>query len=119
MAVNQQSAGSEAVLSGEEARLKVIEIVRDGLEEHFKGRLTFPILAASIDEMDGSQYVYITIVIDGKVEQMIEDKKWAVHFFPELWSKLVDAGVEAFPLPEVIAKAEWDELDARERLVET
>ena len=39
MTVNLRSAGSDALLSGEEARRKVIEIVRNGLEEHFKGQL--------------------------------------------------------------------------------
>ena len=119
MAVSQRSAGSDAVLSGEEARRKVIEIVQNGLQEHFKGRLTFPVLAAALDEIDGRQYVYITIVVNGKVEQMIDDMKWAVRWFPNLRSRLLEAGVEAFPLPEVIEKAEWDELDARDRSVQT
>ena len=119
MAVNQRSAGSDAVLSGEEARRKVIEIVRNGLEEHFKGQLEFPMVAAALDEIDDREYVYITILVDGKVEDMLKDMGWAVHFFPSLRSSLLDAGVEAFPVPEVIEKAEWDELDAKAKLVQT
>ena len=52
MAVNQRSAGSDAILSGEEARRKVIEVVRNGLEAHFKGQLEFPMVAAALDEID-------------------------------------------------------------------
>lgn len=119
MAVNQRLSGSDAVLSGEEARRKVIEIVRNGLEEHFKGQLEFPMVAAALDEIDDREYVHITILVDGKVKEMLKDMDWAVHFFPSLRASLLDAGVAAFPLPEVIEKTEWDELDANERLVQT
>ena len=119
MAVNQRLSGSDTVLSGEGARRKVIEIVRTGLEEHFKGQLEFPMVAAALDEIDDREYVHITILVDGKVKEMLKDMDWAVHFFPSLRASLLDAGVAAFPLPEVIEKTEWDELDANERLVQT
>ena len=97
----------------DKALLRVGEIVRDTLEGHFHGRLTFPVVEATRDRYDDEdRYVYITIVLDGSMEQFGDDEEWAIGWLPSLRDKLVDSGVDAFPLPSLIEKSEWEEMNA-------
>lgn len=97
----------------DEALQKVGAIVRDTLEGHFHGRLTFPVVDATRDKHDDEdRYVYITIVLDGNMEQFGDDEEWAIGWLTNLRDKLVDSGVDAFPLPSLIERSEWEEMNA-------
>ena len=97
----------------DEALQKVRQIVLSTLEGHFDGRLTFPLVEATRDQRDEEdRYVYITIVLDGSMEQFGDDEEWAIGWLPSLRDKLVDSGGDAFPMPSLIEKTEWEEMNA-------
>ena len=77
---------------------KIENIVRDGLEDHFKGKVTLDPIEANRDQYDDEdRFLYILIVVDGSLDEF--DEEWTVGWLTELREKLVDIGVEEFPVP--------------------
>ncbi len=101
---------------GGERREKVAEIVRETLEERFADDLVFePILVMpAVDEYgdgEGETYLQIVIVFDG--DQKLLDPGWTSGLIRRIRPKLIEAGVEEFPSPSFIAKAEWPRLERK------
>ena len=93
-------------------------IVRETLEDRFKGKFVFdPVLAVpAIDEFgggDGSAYLRILIIFDGDQKQL--DPGWTSGLIGRIEPKLIDAGIEEFPSPSFIEKSEWLSLNRKRR----
>ena len=89
---------------------QVKEVVREDLEGHFRDRLAFdPIVVhQAVDEFgdgDGEVYLRILIVFDG--DQGLLDPAWTVGLIRRIRPRLIDAGVEEFPVPSFIKSNEW------------
>ena len=102
-----------------ERRCRRVEIiVRETLDDRFKGTLVFdPVLAVpEIDEFgggDGSAYFRILIIFDGDQKQL--DPGWTSGLIGRIEPKLIDAGIEEFPSPSFIEKSEWLSLNRKRR----
>lgn len=103
----------------QERRYRRVEIiVRETLEDRFKGTFVFdPVLAVpAIDEFgggDGSAYLRIVIIFDGDRKQL--DPGWTSGLIGRIEPKLIDAGIEEFPSPSFIEKSEWLSLNRKRR----
>ena len=100
----------------QEHREKVAEIVRKTLEERFADDFVFdPILVVpAIDEYgegDGEEYLQIMIVFDG--DQKLLDPGWTSGLIRLIRPKLIKVGVEEFPSPSFIPKAEWPRMERK------
>lgn len=97
-------------------REKVAEIVKETLEEHFADDFVFdPVLVMpAIDEYgdgNGEPYLQIMIVFDG--DQKLLDPGWTSGLIRRIRPKLIEAGVEEFPSPSFITKAEWPRMERK------
>ena len=98
------------MVTQEERFERVKEVVREDLEGHFRDLFAFdPIVVhQAIDEYgddDGDVYLRILIVFDG--DQDLLDPAWTVGLIRRIRPKLIDAGVEEFPVPSFIKRNEW------------
>lgn len=97
-------------------REKIAEIVKETLEERFADDFVFdPVLVMpAIDEYgdgSGEPYLQIMIVFDG--DQKLLDPGWTSGLIRRIRPKLIEAGVEEFPSPSFITKAEWPRMERR------
>lgn len=90
---------------------KVSEIVRTDLDQGLRRHLAFgPIVVdREIDQFadDTPAYVHIKIVFEGDQKHL--DPRWIAGMIPRIRPKLMEIGVDEFPVPSFIAKNEWDE----------
>lgn len=90
---------------------KVSEIVRTDLDQGLRRHLAFgPIVVdREIDEFadDAPAYVHIKIVFEGDQKHL--DPRWIAGMIPRIRPKLLEIGVDEYPLPSFIAKNEWNE----------
>ena len=98
-------------MSAQEERFdKVKEIVRQDLEGHFRALFTFdPIVVhQAIDEFgDGQGEVYLCVLIVFDGNQDLLDPAWTVGLIRRIRPKLIDVGVEEFPVSSFIKRTEW------------
>ena len=89
---------------------KVIVIVRDMLEERFAGEFIFDpiVVLPEIDEY-GDDYLDIIIVFAG--DQANLDPSWTMRFIRRIHLQLLDAGIDAFPVPSFVVKSEWKDME--------
>ena len=100
----------------QERRETVARIVRETLEERFAGDFVFdPILVMpAVDEYgdgDGETYLQIVIVFDG--DQALLDPGWTSGLIRRIRPRLIEAGVEEFPSPSFITRAEWPRMERK------
>ena len=89
---------------------KVKAIVMETLLERFADDVVFDdiVVEHAVDEFgdgDGSEYLRILIIHDGK--QVPLDPSWTSGLIRRLRPKLIEAGIEEFPSPGFIGRAEW------------
>lgn len=95
-------------------REKIAEIVKETLEERFADDFVFdPVLVMPAIDGDGSgdPYLQIMIVFDG--DQKLLDPGWTSGLIRRIRPKLIEAGVEEFPSPSFITKAEWPRMERK------
>ena len=97
---------------------KVKEIVRKDLEGHFRDLFAFdPIVVhQAVDEYgdgDGEVHLRILIIFDGDQDRL--DPGWTVGLIRRIRPKLIAVGVEEFPVPSFIKRAEWQSMLPRWR----
>ncbi len=86
-------------------------IVRDTLAERFStDEFVFApiVVEPAVDEFgdgDGSPYLSILIIFDGDQKRL--DPAWTGSLIRRIRPKLIEAGIEEFPSPGFIGKAEW------------
>lgn len=95
----------------QETDRKVSAIVQTELDQRFRQRPTFgPIMVRrEVDELDDDApvYILIKIIFDGNQEDL--DPRWTSGLIRRIRPKLLEIGVEEFPVPSFIAKTEWDQ----------
>lgn len=100
-----------------ETKQKVSEIVRIDLEQRLRQHIAFgPIIVQrEIDEFDDEApaYIDIKIIFDG--DQKYLDPQWTSGLITRIRPKLLEIGVDEFPLPSFIAKNEWNQWLRRNR----
>lgn len=97
---------------------KVSDIVKTDLDGRFRQHLVFdPIMVEQeVDEFDDeASYIRIRIIFDGDQKHL--DPQWTVGLITRIRPKLLEIGVEEFPLPSFIAKNEWDQWTRRNKKV--
>ena len=96
---------------------KIGAIVKTDLDGYFHQKLVFDpiIVEREIDEFidDDPAYISIRIIFDGDQKHL--DPKWTVGLIRRIRPKLLELGVQEFPLPAFIAKNEWDQWLRRKR----
>lgn len=106
--------GGDVRMDTQEERFeKVKEAVREDLEGHFQDLFVFePIVVhQDVDEFgdgDGEVYLRILIVFDG--DQDLLDPAWTLGLIRRIRPKLIDVGVEEFPVPSFINRVEWQRI---------
>lgn len=94
-----------------ETKEKVREIVKSDLDEyHYRDIVFGPIIVEQeVDEFDDGAPVYvdIKIIFDGDQENLAPH--WISGMIPRIRPKLIEIGVDEFPIPSFIAKNEWDQ----------
>jgi len=92
-----------------EAKEKVKAIVRNTLEKRFADDFIFDpiVVIPEIDDYsdDYLEYLNIIIVFDG--DQANLSPRWTSGFIGRIRPQLIDAGIEAFPVPSFVVKSEW------------
>ena len=101
-----------------EAKEKVKAIVRNTLEKRFASDFIFDpiVVIPEVDDYsdDYLEYLNIIIVFDG--DQANLDSSWTGgHFIRRIHFQLLDAGIEAFPVPSFVVKSEWKHMERRLR----
>ena len=95
----------------QEMHQRVSTIVQEELDHHFRQHPTFgPIIVQrAVDEFDEDVPVYIDIkiIFDGDQEDL--DPHWTSGLIRRIRPKLLEIGVEEFPVPSFIEKNEWDQ----------
>ena len=89
---------------------KVKSIVMDTLLERFAGEVVFDdvVVEHAVDDFgdgDGSDYLRILIIHDGNHVPL--DPSWTSGLIRRIRPKLLEAGIEEFPSPGFIGRAEW------------
>lgn len=89
-----------------EAKEKVKTIVRNALEKRFADDFIFDpiVVVPEIDEY-GDDYLHIFIVFDG--DQANLDPSWTGSLIGRIRPHMIDADIDAFPVPSFIIKSEW------------
>ena len=94
-----------------ETKERVREIVQSDLDEYYHRGIAFgPIIVEpEVDQVDDRAPVYldIKIIFDGDQKNLAPH--WASGMIPRIRPKLMEIGVDEFPVPSFIAKNEWDE----------
>ena len=77
------------------------------MEERFNGQFVFdPIVVRNAVDHDGLDYIRIYIVYDG--EQKLLDPDWTVGFAGRIIPKLMELGIDEFPIKSFVDRAGWD-----------
>ena len=85
---------------------EVEKIVREILEERFNGQFVFdPIVVRNAVDHDGLDYIRIYIVYDG--DQKLLDPGWTVGFAGRIIPKLMELGIDEFPIKSFVDRAGW------------
>ena len=89
---------------------KVKSIVRAALEEGFNSEITFGpiVIVHAVDDFgdgDGSDYLRILIVHDSEDARL--DPRVTSGLIRRIRPKLAEAGIDEFPSPRYIGRAEW------------
>ena len=89
---------------------KVKAIVMEALLERFADDVAFDdiVVEHAVDDFgdgDGSEYLRILIIHDGKHVPL--DPSWTSGLIRRIRPKLIEAGIEEFPSPGFIGRAEW------------
>ena len=86
---------------------EVEKIVREILDERFHGQFVFdPIVVRNAVDHDGLDYIRIYIVYDGDQKQL--DPGWTAGFAGRLIPKLMELGIDEFPIKSFVDRAGWD-----------
>ena len=94
----------------DEGLKQIATIVREGLEEYKVG-FAFDVVVdrESNDFGDGEPYLDISIVCDANDVEELRVPDW-VGYLTTLRDRLVESGVEEFPVPSFFLKSEWEGL---------
>lgn len=94
-----------------ETKERVREIVQSDLDEYYHRSIAFgPIIVEpEVDQVDDRAPVYLDIKIIFEGDQKNLAPHWASGMIPRIRPKLMEIGVDEFPVPSFIAKNEWDE----------
>ena len=90
---------------------KVKSIVMEALLERFADEVVFDdiVVEHAVDDFgdgDGSEYLRILIIHDGNHVPL--DPGWTSGLIRRIRPKLIEAGIEDFPSPGFIGRAEWN-----------
>ncbi len=98
-------------MNTQEMDQKVSAIVKTELDQRFPQNPAFgPIIVQrAIDESDDEApvYIHIKIIFDGDQKDL--DPHWSSGLIRRIRPRLLEIGVEEFPIPSFIKKTEWDQ----------
>ena len=87
---------------------KVADIARDLLNERFRNDLAFdPVLAKSLIDHHGNDYIQLYLVFDGDEKKL--DLDWTIDMVFLMEPALNEIGVYDLPGKFFIKKSEWEE----------
>lgn len=94
-----------------ETKEKVREIVQADLDEHYHRGIAFgPIIVEwDVDEFDDRAPVYVDIKIIFDGDQKNLAPHWISGMIPRIRPKLMEIGIDEYPIPSFIAKNEWNQ----------
>ena len=91
------------------------EIIGNALREKFKEGLVFDpiVIERAVDEW-GDDYLRVTVVFEG--DQKLLDPGDTITLVREVREKLLEEGINEFPVTGYIRKLEWDRWQRQDRL---
>ena len=109
--MNQKHA---LVQNADDERLEEIAaIAREGLEAHYKERFVFDVeVHREFDvfgDGDGEPYLKIEVICDTVDLKQLEDP-WLLDYLTMLRNRLMEVGVEEFPVTSFFSKPEWERM---------
>lgn len=107
--------GSNGDTEGYERLQEVETIVREGLKKHCKDRFLFDIevnrQSDDFGDSDGEPYLNIAIVLDtNSINE--NETPWLLQYITMLRNRLMEIGVEEFPVTSFFLKSEWARIKA-------